>query len=404
VYQTWNTRDLSLSEIARELCAKGITSAKGSTRWTHESVADLLHNPAYCGDVCCGHGRGWHRKRAFNKAQKKTKRNACPAIVTRDVWKAAQDKLTRFASQGKHRRRVQARKAGVLSGVVYCGHCGHTMQKAVFNGRASYVCRSPVLRPDLGCRQWTAREEHLLPVIRKELVEAIDWEVLQALQAKQPKDTADPRRLEQLQRQESELARKVAKAQENILLADADDFPALNATLKSWKDELTKIRNTLELATADTSDEQRMTWVQWWQQARPKLVPVPGPETPFESGKMRLSSELHEHVITIPRDHRKQVTWQSMVYAEPDVIRELLHRLNARLFLHWKKAPGSDYFHTLDFAKLRAEIDTSYSIADRNTRRRTSCCPARTRSRAGASATTPFSGIRWCASGYAKRS
>ena len=127
--------------IAERLNQRHIPSAKGNL-WSFTTIKSLLENPVYQGDVVWNRrtsakfytvrdGRA-DRMRSRKDSTKITHhpeaewivmRDAVPAIVDRETWKKAQEKVKgRMRCRGGAGR---ARNRWLLSGIMRCGDCGH---------------------------------------------------------------------------------------------------------------------------------------------------------------------------------------------------------------------------------------------------------------------------------------
>lgn len=125
----------SLYSVVEMLNGEGIRSPYGRAKWNRNSVRRTLMSPVYAGDyvwgrTLCGkyHGRIGDEIVARRPGQRRTKnepivhRDAVPALVSRELFDAAQELLSK-------RRRATHKKGTVrpLSGLLTCGHCGSPM-------------------------------------------------------------------------------------------------------------------------------------------------------------------------------------------------------------------------------------------------------------------------------------
>jgi len=339
-FDNFSKRDLSARQMAAELSERFPVSPTGLKGWGLNSVRDLLTNPAYCGDVTMGM-RGWLRG-AFEHAEKTIKQNSCPAIVSRSLWNAVQKRMT-DKRQHETRRRVRG-IPGALSGVLHCGHCGYRMEKKHAQGKTYYVCASYSHRPHLGCRAWRALESEVLPNVCRELIKGVDFELVRNLNATGPSKPTTERSLEldRLEGLAAELERKIARGSENILICSPDVFPELQKTLLGWKSELERIRNTVLLAQTEVPGDDKSEWLRWWEQARTRLVEV----SAFAWG--------NRHTRAIDGQQVEVEEPIAGVWAEPEVLRALLLRLNCRITLNWK--PNGEKRFSLDKGLLEADF------------------------------------------------
>ena len=141
--------------IARELREAGILSSRGKCRWSSSTVAKILKNEKYCGDLVQKKTYTpdflTHEKR-YNHGQEpmvKIKGHHEP-IIDREMWQAVQQELhrrNRVQGSGGHGNRYP------LSGKIRCGECGR-----------SFVRRTKLLKNGSYYHRWccfTAANEGL---------------------------------------------------------------------------------------------------------------------------------------------------------------------------------------------------------------------------------------------------
>lgn len=172
MYETYATGGISLSDLARAMVKQFPWKA-----WSKQVCRQILHNPAYQGDII------WCR-RVTDKAERKIRkvrdrsewvvvRDAHPALVSRDVWDAVQ---TRMAA---NKRDTTATQGGYpLTGLIRCKQCGnHFAGGGGKKGPAGDVDRYRFYRdtgntkriPECGPPMLTLRKSWL----EREVVEAI---------------------------------------------------------------------------------------------------------------------------------------------------------------------------------------------------------------------------------------
>ena len=106
-----------LMEIIKDFEAKGI-QGPGGKGWSKTSLHKMLENEVYTGTMVWGR----HSKRGLAPVRKE---NACPAIVSREVFEQAHVFLGQRAFKQIHPRRVSSQF--LLSGLVKCGYYGKTL-------------------------------------------------------------------------------------------------------------------------------------------------------------------------------------------------------------------------------------------------------------------------------------
>ena len=333
LFEQYATRDVSLRQLAIEVNARGgPLPLAGRGAWSREVVRDVLRNPAYVGDTAVGYnGRSSRRgaKVSFNRCEQTIIPHTHPPIVDRDTFVQVQEKLDRIKQTG---RRVRGAKGSPLCGVIVCGHCGYRMVRVRSGNAARFKCNSACTRPHLGCRQWTVRESDMLTQVCAELVDAVDYEILQRMQAKpEQRKRVAASEIASLTKKAAELEKKTRRADENLLLADPADYQRLKTIRDGWLDDLNKVKNTLKLAEAEAAGEGPLDPPKSWEQIKATLVTV--------AGGMYACDGRNTREVRPP------------LKATPDVLREMLHRLNVKVVLHW--LPNGDRYYKLDYERCR---------------------------------------------------
>jgi hypothetical protein len=141
---------LSIREVARRLNAQGIPAPSAGKveydreiTWCKNTIGRVIHEPSYKGEAVAWRYKGEKKSRIFRPQDEwiKLPDSAVPAIVSADVWQAAQEALaTRKAA---HATRNAARPF-LLRGMVYCGVCQRRMYGGIESkaGARSYRCAS----------------------------------------------------------------------------------------------------------------------------------------------------------------------------------------------------------------------------------------------------------------------
>ena len=147
IFHKYAVEQLGTSQIARLLMAEGRRTNRGGSKWKANTVAKILNNEKYVGDLV--------QKKTYTPDflthQKKPNRGAVPLIsipnhhepiISREVWELAQQRLHR-------NRRRAAGECGqsnryVFSGKIKCGQCG-----------SSFVGRFKYLKDGTKIRRWS---------------------------------------------------------------------------------------------------------------------------------------------------------------------------------------------------------------------------------------------------------
>jgi site-specific DNA recombinase len=325
IFSLFVLRDLSMRSVVAFLNGKGVPSpracGKGTGKaWTIQQVGEVLTNPAYVGTGYLGARR--KKKEQFCTAGGLTKAGVCPVIVEAGLWERAQRK--REANRRTKRR--CDRRGSALSGFVVCARCGRRMVASHWKGRVKYLCAADKLKKGAAaCRQWAAYEDELLPLVCRKVVEAVDGEVLKAIQARP--DAPARTGLEHLLGQAKAKEKEVEKAARNYLAADEDLRPELADLLRKAKGELAELRDRYQLLANQQDPAGLKHFVDWWQEVRPRLVWTgeQGHWRVGEGGELEPSApaEADEEYLAIEGDGCSLLT-------TPGHLRSLLHRLGCK--------------------------------------------------------------------------
>ena len=351
VYKRFVASDLSARALVKDLNAEGVKS--NGKVWSAQSLLHMLRDVSYIGQHRVGHAR--KSKEAHGRMTQTVKEGVCPPIVDRELFDAVQAKLDNRDPKTKS---TQVR-SGTLSGVLICGHCGYRMDKREKSrGGVYYVCSSANRRQHLGCKQWSVRENDILPILVRELLSSIDFEVVKRIEAQPSEAAADTTALAATI---AKLEKGYERARTNLLMADADLFAQLQADTLRIKAELDKARNTLTVA-ADSAAKSSAERLAAWRDANgPTLV-----ELGIDRFEQRPSSAplgRHDLGYSGVRKVVKTVT------AERAAVRGLLKGLGATLTLHWTPAGGR--YHALAYGVINASFRQNESavLTDVSSRR-----------------------------------
>ncbi|MCI8332681.1 MAG: recombinase family protein [Clostridiales bacterium] len=126
--------------IANMLNEEGIPRRYSQTKWYAFTVDYVLNNERYMGDALlqkCYTTESLPFKKVKNKGEqpKYYVENSNPAIVSRDIYQAAQ-------ALQKERQMSTGRKKTVypLTGIIQCPTCGRSYRKQIIRGKAYWMC------------------------------------------------------------------------------------------------------------------------------------------------------------------------------------------------------------------------------------------------------------------------
>lgn len=238
-------------------------------QWQRSTVRQILRNETYAGTwhyrkfrtkrIATGPGKV--HKRAQERPRDDPKRIAvtCPPIVSRELWKAAQESLKARSNGGRTPSRQY-----LLRGIIACGQCGHNMTGSVSRSKNTahgyYRCRWRKAEVyDQGCPSSGG--------LRHEHADAMVWEyIIEMLQ-----DGDDIRRQLERQRQEAERANHALALSIAALDAQTDKdrgrlerlldlYEAGGLSIEQYKDRTDKIKAGIQKREQERADlESRMT-------------------------------------------------------------------------------------------------------------------------------------------------
>lgn len=149
IFHKYAVEQTGITEIARYLTSKGCHTHTGSTRWQPGTVAKILKNEKYVGDLIQKKTYTpdylTHEKRK-NKGEVPTVEhsNHHEPIISREIWNLTQQRLAQNRKQKNadwgHSNRY------VFSGKIRCGECGKV-----------FVCRTKYLNDGKKVRRWSCR-------------------------------------------------------------------------------------------------------------------------------------------------------------------------------------------------------------------------------------------------------
>jgi site-specific DNA recombinase len=254
----WAVRDrLSIRRIALRLTQMGARTKPGNTHWGASSVKNILDNPAYAGTAYWNrHMSVMPKKRLTrpdetrkNEKTSKTLRDtsewiaiACPAIVSEELWRAAQKQL----QANKERSPRRTKRNYLLRGLIKCGLCGYGYYGRGSRGFAYYYCgsRNTACRPGHKCAGKYLRadnlEERVWKYIRNQVT---DEAALLATFERRGQMHAEEARRDQNALESLYAAEGKLKAEQNKML---DLYAQDIITLEQLQDRLAMLRKKQE--------------------------------------------------------------------------------------------------------------------------------------------------------------
>jgi DNA invertase Pin-like site-specific DNA recombinase len=270
IFETYATRDVSLTWLCRELIDRGRPTPRGYRLWCKPTLSNLLKRREYVGDLnwgrsnCSGYVRLEHGevrdqgRKAMNEAgtgPARTKvsprdflivENCHEPLVSREVWEKVQAKLA--GNRGRTTPQVNGGK-WLLAKMLVCGQCGSRMvgsqnchRDEATQGKR-YICANyHMYGARGGCHRHGVREAPLLRCIFKKLQDAYlnpaNLEALRAELRRQLEEDGDPDRLRRLRARTDELQRQIDRGTRNMALADdPETFRGIADTVRGWREE-----------------------------------------------------------------------------------------------------------------------------------------------------------------------
>jgi DNA invertase Pin-like site-specific DNA recombinase len=347
VNRRWSRRQIAVHLTARGVpppCSQGGAS---NGAWDAANVRTVLREKAYVGIASIGGGR--RRGAVHNRAEGAERPDACPKVVEPHVWHEAQE-VMRQRAEGK--ARPQPARGGLLSGFVVCGRCGFNMTKRARGNRLKYECASASKRPHLGCRTWSAPEDELLPRVAAWLVEAVDAELLDTLQASPPGEDGRSADEALLAGQVEALEARVKGGAESALLAPPAAREQAWALVKAWQEELEQARQKLGLVQAVRSAPEFADFRLWWEVARTDLIKV-------REAKL---VEWYDPPREAAGGGKVYCRMEAPVYAERDRLRALLARLGVKVKVWFETGTRRRGLPECEFRLKDVQVEASVDL------------------------------------------
>ncbi|WP_344113126.1 recombinase family protein [Nocardioides humi] len=143
----WADEGLAVEEIARRLTREGVPTKTGKDAWPPNSIAGILDNPFYKGELTWGrqqvlrdeNGKPYLEQRTDDDPGRVTRESPLGAIIDPELWDRVNAR--RLAARGQRNRRKKSTPDNVLDGIVFCGRCGHRMYTRIDNPQSYKTVR-----------------------------------------------------------------------------------------------------------------------------------------------------------------------------------------------------------------------------------------------------------------------
>lgn len=390
----------SLRQIARTLDKLKVpTRVPGGSRWTKDAIKAILRNRAYVGIIHFGFAAR-KAKELFNVAPPTQLANACPSIVTRNIFDRAQRKLDQLKTRGNHH---QEHRSGSLSGIVFCQHCGFPLEKKTRRNLIYYSCGSPVYRPELDCHQWRVHENSLMRLILRVIHETVDEKILEARRWKPSDQLVPDGKL--LDKRRAQIHAKLETAIERQLTISEQFKATAEAVLNKLQKQLDEIDEEID-AVRSTGLDRGQEFIRRYQSISSDLIVLRGPQHSDGTCSLCDRSILPKRVIRAARAKygsgviRCRISWdeegqivfektdaplyeisvdnrvmqweikleelKSSMLMEPSVFRELADELGLKVTLKWKKVSKRNWL--LNHVRIVMSFPRHF-LAERSNRR-----------------------------------
>lgn len=262
MFDTFADTDCGMGWIASELNRKKIPTPGGKT-WSVPTVQGILTNRVYTGANVFGRNQYGKYYRTGSNGEPTVANQANGErvpIVTADVHDRLIDDDTFERVQqkiaGRRCKRTKPRNnAYLLSGVLRCGHCGAPLAGKGCHGKDAhryYICTTGNGRPG-ACHRYQmpqrAIEDYVLKVVHDRILapDAIE-QLKKGIYRKAKSSPRFKKDTKALAAKISALDQKIAKGNENLLLADPRDMNELSTLLRAWREDRAKLQESLEAA------------------------------------------------------------------------------------------------------------------------------------------------------------
>ena len=270
IFQWYTEEGSTVWEITQRLNEAAIPSPRGSI-WHFSVVEKVLHNPSYT-------GQGYYNQRYKDHTTDGTLKHqgrgrlaqprlsprpraewipfSVPPIIALPSWQKAQEKMKQNARLASR----NSKRYYLLSGLLVCGVCGHTLYATTYNGQPCYRC------PGGGKGRAEGVPRHTLSVNGAVAEQAV-WEALaQLLQAPERIQQAwESCRAPDQQNEVTDLEKQLRHLQEQrVRLLDAYQSGLIT------KKELAERQNPLSVAMETVAN--RLKALRAWETMEPSLA------------------------------------------------------------------------------------------------------------------------------------
>lgn len=255
----------SLRDIANALNVSGIKSRRGGN-WQQSTIRTIITNPVYTGDfywnrltigkynsirdgkVQESNGRGL-RKNA--RGEWVVIPNTHVGIITKAEFKQVKKRL-----DGNRGKTAPTKSSGkyLLSGLVYCTHCGSRMTGKVATNQLGtqyrhYLCSGNRMRGAAFCEPYSISQADLLKRVLDKLMDRLSDDGLKRMveeaekKAKEPTPVANP---EPIRRRIAAVDQRLSLAVERLMEVPKDMVQSVSENIRKLREERVGLQDALD--------------------------------------------------------------------------------------------------------------------------------------------------------------
>lgn len=228
---------------------------------SESAVTEMLSNPAYAGAFVYGRRQADATLRQPGRPASGKRRtalsdwihlqlNAYPGYLTWEQYLANQERIhqngLRFVELREQAQGIERNGAGLLQGLVVCGHCGHHLQ-TVYKHTPRYICYGLMRTAHVKCERNSVRAPVVDAVVVQAFFDALQPAQLDALElllAKQQSDRSQVDRHWQEHLRRAQYEAQLAQRQYDAV--DPANRLVAAELERRWEDKLQQLRQTEE--------------------------------------------------------------------------------------------------------------------------------------------------------------
>lgn len=274
-------RGIGKQNIANILNAESVPRRYGQQKWHHTTIDYVIRNERYMGDALLQKEYTtdtlpFRKKRNHGEKMQYYVENSNPAIVSREVFQAAQRLQKSRTSTGKREHN------SLLSGILRCPDCGSTFRRQMLRGTVYWMC-SEKAAGATNCQSRRVRENAVydtfclmvdkLAAHRQDLLGTL----IHQLEMMQNRDGKSQEKVRQIDKQIADLSAQnlvVARLHTNGVLS-ATDFAAQSSVISN---KINALRLDRKKALAEDEDDELIYTLKSLDDTLARYVP----STPFD--------------------------------------------------------------------------------------------------------------------------